>query len=189
VVFSADAAFAANLKALRSATSTTQAQLAEKMSSRGFKWHAATVYKVENGERQVQLAEALEIARIFDTSIEEIARDNRAEELLGVREQHRNLRQTREHLIRTAWDMHQSAALLAVDLEANDEIRNLLSRDELSAMVGDIETGDALGRSILPLLGQPTPGNDVTYHRGILDITFEAALDHLRSEADRAPEA
>jgi transcriptional regulator with XRE-family HTH domain len=61
--------FAENLRAMREAFKITQSRLAEVMTERGFRWHQATVYKIESGERQIQLGEAGEIARIFDVSL------------------------------------------------------------------------------------------------------------------------
>lgn len=80
----AEAAFAESLKNLRDIAGVTQAELAEKMSVRGFRWHPATVYKVENGERQIQLAEAVELARIFESDVEAMTEsDNDAARLRG----------------------------------------------------------------------------------------------------------
>ncbi len=71
---SAEAAFAASLKQARTLMGLTQAEVAEEMSKRGFKWHPPTVYKVENGERQIQLGEALELARILNRSVDDMAK-------------------------------------------------------------------------------------------------------------------
>lgn len=70
---SAEAAFAANLRAARDARSLTQTQLAELMAGKGFRWHQATVYKVEAGERQIQLGEALALAQILGLNVEQMA--------------------------------------------------------------------------------------------------------------------
>lgn len=69
----ADKAFGANLKTIRVARSLTQADIAERMVRAGYKWHAATVYKVENDERQIQLGEAIELARILGHRLEDLA--------------------------------------------------------------------------------------------------------------------
>ena len=42
------------------------------MTQRGYRWHQATVYKVENGERQIQLSEAREIANIFEVALDQM---------------------------------------------------------------------------------------------------------------------
>jgi len=62
---SAESVFAQNLKALRDDRKLSQEALAERMAERGFKWHQATVYKVEQGGRQIQLGEARTVAEIL----------------------------------------------------------------------------------------------------------------------------
>jgi len=62
---SAGASIAANIRDARAAAEMTQADLAAAMTKRGFKWHGPTVYKVENGERQILLSEGLALADIF----------------------------------------------------------------------------------------------------------------------------
>jgi transcriptional regulator with XRE-family HTH domain len=69
----AEAAFASNLRSARAAKGMTQAQLAEAMAARGFRWHPPTVYKVESGERQIQLGEAVELSRILGLPLEDMA--------------------------------------------------------------------------------------------------------------------
>jgi transcriptional regulator with XRE-family HTH domain len=66
---SAESVFAANLRAAREAMGMTQTQLAELMTAKGFKWHQATVYKVEVGERQIQLGEALALADVVGLDV------------------------------------------------------------------------------------------------------------------------
>lgn len=62
--------FARNLKQLRELQDLSQDELASRMSAGGHQFHAATVYKIENGARRVQLTEAIELARILDTNPE-----------------------------------------------------------------------------------------------------------------------
>lgn len=70
---STEAIFAANLREARAAAGMTQAELAEAMTKRGCKWYGPTVYKVENGERQILLVEALALAEILGRGINELA--------------------------------------------------------------------------------------------------------------------
>lgn len=70
---SVEAAFAANLRVARDAKGVTQAALAEAMNQHGFKWYGPTVYKIETGERQVLLGEALALSRILDIGVGELA--------------------------------------------------------------------------------------------------------------------
>jgi transcriptional regulator with XRE-family HTH domain len=67
--------FAGNLRSLRVLNGMTQAALAKEMTKRGYRWHQATVYKIESGERQVQLGEARAIAKILYVTLEDMLRN------------------------------------------------------------------------------------------------------------------
>jgi transcriptional regulator with XRE-family HTH domain len=90
---SAEAAFAANLRAARDARSLTQTQLAELMAGKGFRWHQATVYKVEAGERQIQLGEALALAQILGLNVEQMAapEDDGLQQRIAVEDTYRRV--------------------------------------------------------------------------------------------------
>lgn len=60
------------IKRLRSEQGMTQSELSEAMSRLGFKFHQATVYKIENGERKVTAAECYALAQVFDVGMEEL---------------------------------------------------------------------------------------------------------------------
>ncbi|WP_346922120.1 helix-turn-helix domain-containing protein [Glutamicibacter creatinolyticus] len=60
---SIDVSVGANLKEFRG--SMPQAELARRMTDRGFKWSQATVYEVERGGRPLKLSEALELAEVL----------------------------------------------------------------------------------------------------------------------------
>jgi len=68
----AEATFAENLKALRKAAGMSQEEFARAMTRRGIKWYQATVYKVENGERQIQLGEAAAAAQILNVPLQQM---------------------------------------------------------------------------------------------------------------------
>lgn len=63
---------AANLKAIRSDNGLSQEKVAAAMTELGYSWHQATVYKVEQGERQVQLGEADALAKVFDVPLADL---------------------------------------------------------------------------------------------------------------------
>ena len=48
----------------------SQKDLAAKMRARGFKWSQATVWAVEKGDRPLRLAEAAELARVFEIDMD-----------------------------------------------------------------------------------------------------------------------
>lgn len=55
----------------------TQAELAGKMRSLGYKWSQATVWAIEKGERTLKLTEAIDLANIFQTLLDSFtARDH-----------------------------------------------------------------------------------------------------------------
>ncbi|GAA1078088.1 helix-turn-helix domain-containing protein [Tsukamurella spumae] len=63
---------AENIKAIREDLKMKQGQLAERMTAMGYKWHQATVAKVETNERQVQLGEAHALAAVFGVPLQDI---------------------------------------------------------------------------------------------------------------------
>jgi transcriptional regulator with XRE-family HTH domain len=139
---SIESAFAASLKSLRDAKSMTQADLAEKMSMRGFKWHPATVYKIENGERQVQLAEAVEVARILDISIEEMTQES--QQLRDLRSAYESIRNSMRWLAHPLYAYLGEREHFATLFDAADEAHALLPPDELEAMTKAAHPGDEL---------------------------------------------
>lgn len=65
-----DERFAANVRSTRETLRMSQGQLAEAMARKGFKWHQATVYKVEHAARQVSISEAEALSSIFGVGID-----------------------------------------------------------------------------------------------------------------------
>lgn len=180
----AEAAFAANLRALRIAAKMTQAQLAQKMTARGFKWHAATVYKVENNERQIQLGEALAVSEIFDTEIGALTHDGKPAELaevVEVREDYQQLRHAYATALAQIDALYQCVYAFAVVLAADPEVRQLLPSDELKKMVRDARGAEKVGRKLFAAVGQspPNPG-PMSHHRlGGIKLSMSEALELL----------
>jgi transcriptional regulator with XRE-family HTH domain len=67
-----DRALIAGIKKERQAQGISQIDLAERMSELGYKFHQATVYKIENGDRKVTASEAHGLAEIFDVEIDHL---------------------------------------------------------------------------------------------------------------------
>jgi len=65
--------FAANLRLLRDHRELSQESLAKQMTERGYRWQQATVYKIEKGERRMQLGEALAVAAILGVPVDRMA--------------------------------------------------------------------------------------------------------------------
>lgn len=183
----AEAAFATNLKAMRTASKMTQAQLAQKMTARGFRWHAATVYKVENKERQIQLGEALAIAEIFDTAIGSLAQGGEPAELaevIEVREDYLRLSDTYKTIVAQIGALYQYAYALAVVLAADPDTRKHLPSGELKKMVRDTRGVEAVSRKLFAAVGQspPRPG-PMSHHRlGNIKLSLSEALAVLEQE-------
>ncbi|MFG2002319.1 helix-turn-helix transcriptional regulator [Spirillospora sp. NPDC048911] len=65
-----DERFATNLRQHRERRGLSQAELARLMSEAGYPMHQQTIAKIESGSRPVRLAEAVQLARALDTTID-----------------------------------------------------------------------------------------------------------------------
>jgi hypothetical protein len=69
-----DETFAVNLRRRRDAQVMSQGELARRMVARGFPWYQQTVRRVEDGTRKVSVGEAVVLAGLLDTTLEELTR-------------------------------------------------------------------------------------------------------------------
>lgn len=107
--------FAANLRTLREHRGLSQEALAAAMAGRGYRWHQATVYKVESGERRIQLGEATAVAAVLGVPLDKMIEPT--EDVVAVSE------------IRKTWnEFVTSGERLEKVLEAHDAIRRELER-------------------------------------------------------------
>ncbi|MCJ0980409.1 helix-turn-helix domain-containing protein [Rhodococcus sp. ARC_M12] len=92
--------FAQNVKNARASQGITQGALAAKMAEKGFAWHQATVYKIENGTRQVQLGEAQAVAEILALPLEQLtAKGTEIDRLFGeIETEYQFLQEDRDRL-------------------------------------------------------------------------------------------
>jgi transcriptional regulator with XRE-family HTH domain len=125
----AEAVFAENLKALRKAAGMSQEEFARAMTRRGVKWHQATVYKVEKGERQIQLGEADVAARVLNVPLQEMLRANTEAAVQRQRLRLRTWRlvDARLKLVDAVHDYDSARSELATAL---DDAAGLLSAEE-----------------------------------------------------------
>lgn len=140
---SAEAIFAANLKALRNDRGMTQSELARYMTDNGFKWHQATVFKLENGERQIQLGELREISKLFKVPLDRLVEGtDRIAELSKFRQDVQQLESLEHRLVEMAnsyealrYSIRRRAGLDRDpwDLES-ESLKPLLSRDEIESI-------------------------------------------------------
>ena len=65
--------FAVNLKRRRKSSELSQEHVVEEMRRRGFGFHPTTLSRIENGQRQVPIAEALALAEIVGSTVNRMA--------------------------------------------------------------------------------------------------------------------
>ncbi|MBX9243428.1 helix-turn-helix transcriptional regulator [Actinotalea ferrariae] len=107
-----DKAIGENVVRLRGPLS--QAALADAMRARGWKWSQATVWSVEQGERPLRLAEAVDLAGLLECEIEDlIALDYQMMLTMGARK----VRESAHALERAIGDYHIARMALGLLVE------------------------------------------------------------------------
>lgn len=76
-----DEAFGANLRYYREASGWSQVELAQRMRDRGFPFHQATIYKLEDSKRQPKLNEAVALSEVLEVPLEHLISDASSPEL------------------------------------------------------------------------------------------------------------
>lgn len=124
-----EATFAENLKALRKAAGMSQDEFARAMTRRGIRWHQATVYKVENGERQIQLGEADAAAQILGVPLQQMIRaeTETAVQVQRLRLRQQKMRDARIRLVDAVEDYELACEQLT---SAIDDADGLLTAEE-----------------------------------------------------------
>lgn len=135
-VTTAEAAFAMNLRTARSAKGLTQAELADAMVVAGFRWHPTTVYKVENGERQIQLGEALALGRLLGLAVEDMSTpdDDGVRQQAAVEDSYRLLGDAAARLLADVEDYQARGAALAEALAAVEDPGAAFASDVLKRL-------------------------------------------------------
>lgn len=123
-----DEALTAGIKRERQAQGMSQADLAERMTELGYRFHQSTINKIESGERKVTGAEAYGLAEVFLVSVDY---------LFDYAEAHGSP-EARIKLIRT-----QADTILQSLLKLDDEAMRL--RAVHKAFIYSIEAARALG--------------------------------------------
>lgn len=110
--------FAVNLKQAREALGMSQEAVAEKMQERGHSFHQATVYKIENGARRVQLVEALDLAEILESSIRDLVRAPDEQRLIyEIRSRSQELFEIQREILRAVHAYHDKQEFLKLAIE------------------------------------------------------------------------
>jgi transcriptional regulator with XRE-family HTH domain len=130
--------FAANLKALRNAKGMTQEDFVRAMARQGFKWHQATVYKVENGERPIQFGEAFAAANVLEVPLQEMIGEEPEDAAFRARLRLLawKLGDARVKVVDAVYDYGETRRLLR---EALSDANGRLSADELERLEQDAD--------------------------------------------------
>ena len=116
----------------------SQEDLAQAMSRAGLAFHQSTIYKIESGERRVQLTEAIALAKIFGVSVDQLAssRTDRLSELAALR---RAIAERHDERLRI------ELAILDHEVEIGD-LRGLVTvqHDEVDRLHRKLELGDLM---------------------------------------------
>jgi transcriptional regulator with XRE-family HTH domain len=158
-----ESVFAENLKALRTAANITQDDFARKMSRRGFSWYQATVYKVENGERQIQLAEAEAAAQVLKVPLAQMMRADpeNASRVMQLRDLHWDVIDARSDVVTAVYKYASLRQALAEAIADGDRgwipatLYEEMRRDADLAAIRDwaeLKTADALSVTRKPPL-------------------------------------
>lgn len=132
---SAEDHFAANLRLLRDHRGLSQESLAKQMTDRGYKWGQATVYKIEKGERRMQLGEALAVAAILEVPVDKMAAGTGDIVMLSkIRTARAELADLRERLERNA-RVYEAARYCLLDLATTAGASTKRASEEILAML------------------------------------------------------
>lgn len=155
----ADEQFAVNIRETRERKGMSQADLADQMRERGWRWHPQTVQKVEAGHRNVRVGEAEALARIFGTTMERLTWPGTVASAAAL------------------LDMSMGRAQGAWERIAGETATLLWNLAQLQTTVGEAERSDCLGSAEIREL--------VTEAKTVLQITPEDAVRHGRADHEQ----
>lgn len=119
--------FGEGVRAARVASNMTQDAIADAMQERGFSFHQATIYKIENGHRKTPITEALALADILGHSVEELAAGGSRIAASPLDEANRRLTKASAQI--SAATREQTEALLEIAIAADTHSDDLNQRD------------------------------------------------------------
>lgn len=105
--------FRTNVRHYREQADMTQAELAKRLVDEGFLFHAQTVYKIERGERQVRLNEAVAIARALGVDVNILLNDLKVNALAELEARMMAVNRTLEEAVLTYEEVQTELADLA----------------------------------------------------------------------------
>lgn len=180
-----------NFRRIRTEAGWSMVDLAKKMNDRGFNWTKVSVYKIETGERQLKVTEALAAFQIMGLDA-----DTAFPGLIELNAQDRKAKDAIKAVLTTIEEMLDSkigltAALWTIDtllhaanyLDAEDETRGMtpenlaMPSEEVQRRLQEIETAVTLGKVgqfVSKYLASYDPGLDhVTVSGGELRLIRE----------------
>ena len=153
------------MKKERVAQGMSQTEIAERMAALGYKFHQATVYKIENGDRKVSAAEAWGLAEVLDVPLEHLYDYSTAH----------STPQARLKLIRT-----QADNVLQLLIQLDDDARKL--RTAHKAFKETVAQAQADGMTEHKTVNTPDVAI-ATYYAPLLAVDLHNdLLESLRSE-------
>ncbi|WP_319457711.1 MULTISPECIES: helix-turn-helix transcriptional regulator [unclassified Mycobacterium] len=176
----------------RAAINVSQRRLSELLLEKAaVKLDPSAITRIEKGQREMKLAEALAIAKVLDVSIDQLTRDMEPDEpagLIEVRDAYTELRNRHAAVLAQIEALYSDAYFLAVILAADAEARVLLPPDELRKIANDAIGVEAVCRKLLAVLGHsPHTFGRVSHERlGNIPLDFGEALRILRQAAKDA---
>jgi transcriptional regulator with XRE-family HTH domain len=116
------------LRELRNARGWPLREVAEQMRAFGYTWHQTVVAKIETGQRPIRLSEAIDLARLFGVTLEDLvppsgdATDTRRR--IALAEQALTVTQMQYSQARAALDKAEAecAALAEQEREAKQQV-------------------------------------------------------------------
>ncbi|MBU1250617.1 MAG: helix-turn-helix transcriptional regulator [Actinobacteria bacterium] len=126
-----DSSFATSLKKTRERLGLSQGALAELMQARGYKFHQATIYKVESGARRVSVGEAAALAEVLDVPLTSmlIAKDPAGDVERAL------------HFIQSVIESHQEIREGIAGLQDEKRLTELVESIERAGVATDLPEG------------------------------------------------
>jgi transcriptional regulator with XRE-family HTH domain len=161
------------------------------MEKTGVKLDPSAVTRIERGQRELKLSEALAIATVLDVKVDTLTRHIEPAEspgLIEVRDAYQQLRNAHATVLAQIEALYGAAYALAIPLAADADTRQLLPPAELKKMANDARGAEAACRKLLAVLGDSPPvyGHMSHVRLGNIPLGFEEALEILKQAANDA---
>ena len=188
-----DAFIASTVQRQRLALGLSQAELGAAMREKGWKWNQTTIWSIEQNNRQVRLAEAVDLAELLGTSIEQLFEKPLESALRSLTAKSREqslafslaegrFKATSER-IRALWDLDQAQAGVDVEwLDPENQVTVALlwmSGPQLESVLQQLGVGEECLGKVRAWLSPQKPVSDDQVRRAIWE-GLQEALPHLK---------